>query len=184
MLVPRRFTAACATGLVASAENVVARVPRVRAVAGQQHASVDGHANCTPDALLPVLIPVSCLLSNCDTCSSTLKTKDKDMTYQCKICKQTFLCTAALELLEQHIDNKHAGKAYDECFNWVYVAAPNMATVYRGSRLAHAAFGTEPKKGYPKDQDIEEFESKEDAFEYIKEKVDYINDDEAITYEE
>ena len=95
------------------------------------------------------------------------------MTYQCKVCKQTFLCTAALELLEQHIENKHAGKKYEECFNYAYVAAPNQA-----------AFGTEPKKGYPKDQDIEEFDSKEEAYEYIKEKVDYINDDESITYVE
>jgi len=33
--------------------------------------------------------------------SSTLKTKDKDMTYQCKVCKQTFMCTAAIELFIQ-----------------------------------------------------------------------------------
>jgi len=116
--------------------------------------------------------------------NSTLKTRDKDMTYQCKVCKQTFLCTAALELLEQHIENKHAGKKYEECFNYAYVAAPNQATVYQGAKAAHAAFGTEPKKGYPKDQDIEEFDSKEEAYEYIKEKVDYINDDESITYVE
>ena len=116
--------------------------------------------------------------------SSTLKQKEKDMTYQCKVCKQTFLCTAALELLEQHIENKHKGKAYDDCFDWVYVAAPNLATVYRGSRAAHTAFGTDNKKGYPKDQGIEEFPSKEEAYEYIKSEVDYINDDESITYVE
>ena len=106
------------------------------------------------------------------------------MTYQCKVCKQTFLCTAAIELLEQHIDNKHKGKSYEDCFDYVYVAAPNMAAVYKGSGAAHAAFGTDSKKGYPKDQDIEEFGSKEEAYEYIKEKVDYINDDDAITFVE
>ena len=106
------------------------------------------------------------------------------MTYQCKVCKQTFMCTAAIELLEQHIDMKHKGKTYPDCFDWVYVAAPNIATVYRGTRAAHAAFGTDTKKGFPKDQGIEEFASKEDAYEYIKEEVEYVNADEEITYVE
>eukprot|EP00277_Geminigera_cryophila_P003141 CAMPEP_0179416106 /NCGR_PEP_ID=MMETSP0799-20121207/6609_1 /TAXON_ID=46947 /ORGANISM="Geminigera cryophila, Strain CCMP2564" /LENGTH=142 /DNA_ID=CAMNT_0021188931 /DNA_START=277 /DNA_END=705 /DNA_ORIENTATION=- len=114
--------------------------------------------------------------------NSTLKTKDKDMTYQCKVCKQTFMCTAAIELLIQHIDNKHKGKPYEDCFEYTYVAAPNTATVYQGPHRAHIAFGTESKKGFPKDQDIEEFDTKEEAYEYIKEKVEYINDDESITY--
>ena len=73
--------------------------------------------------------------------SSNLKTKDKDMAYQCKVCKQQFMCTAAIELMEQHVENKHKGKTYEDCFDWIYVAAPNMATVYKGSRAAHAAFG-------------------------------------------
>jgi hypothetical protein len=85
---------------------------------------------------------------------------------------------------EEHINNKHAGKTYPNCFDWVYVAAPNLATVYRGTRAAHKAFGTDNKKGFPKDQGIEEFTSKEDAYEYIKEEVEYINDDDAITYVE
>lgn len=117
-------------------------------------------------------------------CSSTLKTKDKDMKYQCKVCKQQFMCTAAIELMEQHIENKHKGKVYEDCFEWIYIAAPNLATVYRGERAAHEAFGTDNKKGFPKDQDIEEFDTKEEAFDYIKEKVEYINDDESITYVE
>ena len=56
--------------------------------------------------------------------------------------------------------------------------------MYRGTRAAHKAFGTDNKKGFPKDQGIEEFTSKEDAYEYIKEEVEYINDDDAITYVE
>ena len=63
------------------------------------------------------------------------------MAYQCKVCKQQFMCTAAIELMEQHVENKHKGKTYEDCFDWIYVAAPNMATVYKGSRAAHAAFG-------------------------------------------
>merc|ERR1712070_856878 len=73
--------------------------------------------------------------------NSNLKSKDKDMAYQCKVCKQQFMCTAAIELMEQHVENKHKGKTYEDCFDWIYVAAPNMATVYKGSRAAHAAFG-------------------------------------------
>jgi hypothetical protein len=34
----------------------------------------------------------------------------------------------------QHIENKHKGKAYDDCFDYTYVAAPNLATVFKGSR--------------------------------------------------
>ena len=109
--------------------------------------------------------------------SSTLKTKEDAMIYQCKVCRQTFMCTATVELLQQHVDNKHKGKGYKDCFDYTYVAAPHLATVWEGAHRAHAALGTEAKKGFPKDLDIEEFATKEEAYEYIKQKVEYLDDD-------
>ena len=44
------------------------------------------------------------------------------------------------------------------------------------------SLGSEAKKGFPKDRGIEEFDTKEEAYAYIKEKIEYINDDDEITY--
>ncbi|KAG2373831.1 hypothetical protein C9374_011716 [Naegleria lovaniensis] len=39
--------------------------------------------------------------------SSQLKTNEKALTYQCNVCKQTFLCTTKREVLQEHAENKH-----------------------------------------------------------------------------
>mmetsp|Transcript_28239 Transcript_28239/g.44055 ORF Transcript_28239/g.44055 Transcript_28239/m.44055 type:complete len:144 (-) Transcript_28239:97-528(-) len=115
---------------------------------------------------------------------SQLKDKEKAMNIKCKICMQPFMCTQSDGDFQKHIDSKHAGKGFWECFDPTFVAVPNQATVFKGRRLAHEALGTDHKKGYPKDQNIEEFDTKEDAMQHIIDSVDYINDAEAITYQE
>jgi len=44
--------------------------------------------------------------------------------------------------------------------------------------------GTDAKKGYPTDQGIQEFQSKEEAAQYVIDTVEYINDVESITFVE
>jgi hypothetical protein len=49
---------------------------------------------------------------------------------------------------------------------------------------AYEAMGTDAKKGYPKDQGIKEFQSKEEAAQYVIDTIEYINDVESITFVE
>jgi len=64
------------------------------------------------------------------------------------------------------------------------VAIPSLGTVFKGRPVALAALGSDAKKGYPKDSGAVEFGSKEEAVEYIIAEVSYINDADAVTYQE
>jgi hypothetical protein len=104
---------------------------------------------------------------------------------------------------------QHSKSTFEECFpTYVrYVAVPSLGTVFKGRNLALTALGSDAKKGYPKDCGAVEFEyvqpivsslrsarysfrmvydfrTKEEAVEYIIEEVSYINDAEAVTYQE
>ncbi|KAL7424163.1 hypothetical protein Q5752_001749 [Cryptotrichosporon argae] len=48
--------------------------------------------------------------------SSQLKANAAALTIQCDICKQTFQGTSKKPLLQQHIDSKHSGKAFETVF--------------------------------------------------------------------
>mmetsp|Transcript_65931 Transcript_65931/g.176705 ORF Transcript_65931/g.176705 Transcript_65931/m.176705 type:complete len:109 (-) Transcript_65931:90-416(-) len=108
------------------------------------------------------------------------------MSIQCAICKQAFMCTQNEQDLMNHVTSKHSGKTFEECFAAYvrYVAVPSLATVFKGRALALSALGSDAKKGYPKDCGAVEFSSKEEAIEHIIEEVSYINDADAVTYQE
>mmetsp|Transcript_63017 Transcript_63017/g.149378 ORF Transcript_63017/g.149378 Transcript_63017/m.149378 type:complete len:144 (-) Transcript_63017:230-661(-) len=117
--------------------------------------------------------------------NSQLADKGKAMTIKCKICMQPFMCTQSEQDLMNHVTGKHVKNTWEDCFDPVYVAAPQIATVYKSKVKAYEGLGvTDQKKGYPKDAQIEEFGSREEAEDYIIETVDYINDKESITYVE
>jgi len=86
--------------------------------------------------------------------------------------------------LLNHVKSKHPKNSFEDCFDPVFVAVPNTATVYKGRSAAYAALGTDAKKGYPKDSGVEEFDSKEAAVQHIISTVSYVNDEEGVTYEE
>ncbi|KAK1862442.1 hypothetical protein I4F81_005016 [Pyropia yezoensis] len=39
------------------------------------------------------------------------------MSIQCKVCRQTFMCTTSRSLLEDHVARRHESRSYDECFD-------------------------------------------------------------------
>ncbi|KDQ13628.1 hypothetical protein BOTBODRAFT_33337 [Botryobasidium botryosum FD-172 SS1] len=50
------------------------------------------------------------------TAKSQIKTNEAAKTIICSTCRQTFLTTTRQPALQQHVDNKHSGKAFSECF--------------------------------------------------------------------
>mmetsp|Transcript_606 Transcript_606/g.1098 ORF Transcript_606/g.1098 Transcript_606/m.1098 type:complete len:81 (+) Transcript_606:67-309(+) len=48
--------------------------------------------------------------------SSQLASNKKAMTNVCSVCRQSFMCTMSETGLRQHVDNKHSGKSFQECF--------------------------------------------------------------------
>ncbi|EKX48695.1 hypothetical protein GUITHDRAFT_151660 [Guillardia theta CCMP2712] len=114
--------------------------------------------------------------------ASQLGNNAKAMSIKCKICKQAFMCTQNEQDLMNHVEGKHKGKTYEDCFDPIYVAVPTTATVYKGRKVAYEQLGTDAKKGYPKDSGAAEFETKEAAYEHIMASVSYITDADSITY--
>ncbi|KAI9090057.1 At2g23090 like protein [Phlyctochytrium arcticum] len=53
---------------------------------------------------------------------SQLKVNESAKNTICGICRQTFLMTVRQKALEEHVENKHAGKTFKDCFP-TYVAA-------------------------------------------------------------
>ncbi|KAJ3119429.1 hypothetical protein HK098_005504 [Nowakowskiella sp. JEL0407] len=47
---------------------------------------------------------------------SQLKQNEAAKSVQCNICKQTWLTTVRQKALEEHLENKHAGKEFADCF--------------------------------------------------------------------
>ncbi|KAL9653823.1 hypothetical protein ABK040_012884 [Willaertia magna] len=48
--------------------------------------------------------------------NSQLKTNEAALSFQCAICKQTYLCTTQEVVLKQHAESKHPKKTFKECF--------------------------------------------------------------------
>ncbi|KAH3757126.1 hypothetical protein Pelo_11040 [Pelomyxa schiedti] len=50
------------------------------------------------------------------TAKSQLRVNEKAKTIVCKICKQSFLCTASATDLNLHATNRHPKLPYSDCF--------------------------------------------------------------------
>lgn len=48
--------------------------------------------------------------------NSQLKVNQSAMNVMCKICRQPFLLTIKRKALEAHLESKHAGKQFADCF--------------------------------------------------------------------
>jgi transcription elongation factor Elf1 len=48
--------------------------------------------------------------------SSQLAANASAATTVCKICRQSFICTAKPVVLQSHVDSKHAKNTFAECF--------------------------------------------------------------------
>jgi len=47
---------------------------------------------------------------------SQLQTNAKASNIICNVCKQTFMCTAKQQTLQEHLDKKHAKLSLNDCF--------------------------------------------------------------------
>ncbi|ORX77191.1 DUF1909-domain-containing protein [Anaeromyces robustus] len=47
---------------------------------------------------------------------SQLKINEKAKNIICEVCRTTFLCTVREKALQEHVNNKHAGKTFKDCF--------------------------------------------------------------------